>query len=308
MKIVFMGTPDFAVAGLEELINSKHDICAVITQPDRAKGRGKKYKKTPVKICALDNGIPVYQPENINTEDMYVFLENLNADLFVVIAYGQILKKRILDMPKYGAINVHASILPELRGAAPINWAIIEGAKFTGITTMQMDIGMDTGDMILKRKIEISETTTYGELHDVLMEESRSILLDTIDKIESNSIKLIKQDSEVATYARKIDKNLGLIDFNKSAREVSCLIRGLDPKPGAYIIKENIKYKIFEPTVVKMDLNNKPGEIIRMDKNGLLISCKEDAICIKIIQAPGKKKMSINAYLLGNETWRGTIQ
>jgi len=308
MKIVFMGTPDFAVAGLEELINSKHDICAVITQPDRAKGRGKKYQKTPVKICALDNGIPVYQPENINTEDMYVFLENLNADLFVVIAYGQILKKRILDMPKYGAINVHASILPELRGAAPINWAIIEGAKFTGITTMQMDIGMDTGDMLLKRKIEISETTTYGELHDVLMEESRSILLDTIDKIESNSIKLIKQDSEVATYARKIDKNLGLIDFNKSAREVSCLIRGLDPKPGAYIIKENIKYKIFEPTVVKMDLNNKPGEIIRMDKNGLLISCKEDAICIKIIQAPGKKKMSINAYLLGNETWRGTIQ
>jgi methionyl-tRNA formyltransferase len=308
MKIVFMGTPDFAVAGLEELINSKHDICAVITQPDRAKGRGKKYQKTPVKICALDNGIPVYQPENINTEDMYVFLENLNADLFVVIAYGQILKKRILDMPKYGAINVHASILPELRGAAPINWAIIEGAKFTGITTMQMDIGMDTGDMLLKRKIEISETTTYGELHDVLMEESRSILLDTIDKIESNSIKLIKQDSEMATYARKIDKNLGLIDFNKNAREVSCLIRGLDPKPGAYIIKENIKYKIFEPTVVKTDLNNKPGEIIRMDKNGLLISCKEDAICIKIIQAPGKKKMSINAYLLGNETWRGTIQ
>lgn len=308
MKIVFMGTPDFAVAGLEELINSKHDICAVITQPDRAKGRGKKYQKTPVKICALDNGIPVYQPENINTEDMYVFLENLNADLFVVIAYGQILKKRILDMPKYGAINVHASILPELRGAAPINWAIIEGAKFTGITTMQMDIGMDTGDMLLKRKIEISETTTYGELHDVLMEESRGILLDTIDKIESNSIKLIKQNSEMATYARKIDKNLGLIDFNKSAREVSCLIRGLDPKPGAYIIKENIKYKIFEPTVVKTDLNNKPGEIIRMDKNGLLISCKEDAICIKIIQAPGKKKMSINAYLLGNETWRGTIQ
>lgn len=229
MKVVYMGTPDFAVPTLERLIE-KHEVAAVLTQPDKPKGRGQKMQYTPVKEVAVKFNIPVYQPLNLKTDEECISkLKDINPDVIIVVAYGQILSKEILDIPRYGCINVHASLLPELRGAAPINWSIIRGNNKTGITTMKMDVGLDTGDMLLKKEVEIKESETAGELHDKLMEIGAELLIETLQKIETGEISPEAQIHELSSYAPMLDKELGHIDWSLDAGSIHNLIRGVTP-------------------------------------------------------------------------------
>ncbi|CDF57887.1 methionyl-tRNA formyltransferase [Thermobrachium celere] len=300
MKVVFMGTPDFAVPTLKKLIE-KHDVIAVFTQPDKPKGRGQKVQYSPVKEVALEYGIPVLQPNRIKKEVEYIEkLKELNPDVCVVVAYGQILPKEVLDIPKYGCINVHASLLPELRGAAPINWAIINGNKITGITTMQMDVGLDTGDMLLKKEVEILDTDTAGSLHDKLMVVGAELLIETLDKLEKGELTPQKQDDSLATYAPMMDKELGHIDWNKSAREVFNLIRGVTPWPSAYFYYDDKMIKVWRCELVEGFTNEVAGKIVEVNRDGVKVSCKEGIIILKEIQEQGGKRMDIATYLNGH--------
>ncbi|GFR35062.1 methionyl-tRNA formyltransferase [Thermobrachium celere] len=300
MKVVFMGTPDFAVPTLKKLIE-KHDVIAVFTQPDKPKGRGQKVQYSPVKEVALEYGIPVLQPNRIKKEVEYIEkLKELNPDVCVVVAYGQILPKEVLDIPKYGCINVHASLLPELRGAAPINWAIINGNKITGITTMQMDVGLDTGDMLLKREVEILDTDTAGSLHDKLMVVGAELLIETLDKLEKGELTPQKQDDSLATYAPMMDKELGHIDWNKSSREVFNLIRGVTPWPSAYFYYDDKMIKVWRCELVEGFTNEVAGKIVEVNRDGVKVSCKEGIIILKEIQEQGGKRMDIATYLNGH--------
>ncbi|ABR33328.1 MULTISPECIES: methionyl-tRNA formyltransferase [Clostridium] len=300
MNIVFMGTPDFAVPSLQRMIK-EYNVTAILTQPDKPKGRGKKMAYSAVKEEGLKHEIPIYQPIKLKDDrDLIEKLKELKPDFIIVVAFGQILTKEVLDIPKYGCINLHASLLPMYRGAAPLNWAIINGEKSSGNTTMLMDVGLDTGDMILKDEVEITNNMTTGELHDILMVRGADLLVKSIEGISKGDIVPEKQGNETF-YAKMLDKNIANIDWNKSAEEIHNLVRGLNPWPIAYTDYKNERMKIYETEVLKEKSNKEPGTIIDVSKNGVKVSCKEDVLLIKRVQFPNGKPLTIEQYINGHE-------
>lgn len=300
MKIVFMGTPDFAVPSLRKIIDTFGVEC-VFTQPDKPKGRGKKISYSPVKEVALEHNIKVLQPVKLkNDMEAIEYLKELKPDFIIVVAFGQILTKEVLDIPKYGCINLHASLLPMYRGAAPLNWAIIKGEKKSGNTTMLMDVGLDTGDMLLKDEVEIPEVMTAGNLHDVLMERGADLLIKTIEGLYNGDIIPEKQEGETF-YAKMLNKELALINWNNSAWDIHNLIRGLNPWPIAYTNYEDKSMKIYESEILKEDSKKEPGTIISVSKEGMKVATLDGTLLIKKIQFPNGKPLTIEQYINGNE-------
>lgn len=300
-----MGTPQFAIPCLETLINSRHEIIGVFTQPDRPSGRGRKINITPIKEKALEYNIPIFQPDTLKDAEVFEDIEKLNPDIIVVVAYGQILPEEILRIPKYGCVNVHASLLPKYRGAAPINWVIINGEKSTGITTIYMDAGLDTGNILLKEEVKICEDETAGELHDRLMNLGAGVLDETIDLIEAGEIQSIPQNHKEASYAPMLTKEHGKIDWNKPAGEIKNLIRGTIPWPTSYTIYDGRIMKIWKGSVVDIsvvDINKayKPGTILEVKKDCIFVATGKGILSIEELQFGGKKRMSVNQYLVGN--------
>lgn len=307
MRIVFMGTPDFAVPTLETLINSEHQVAGVVTQPDKPRGRGGKVQMTPVKEMAVKYNVPVHQPERVKEEESYAVLKQWNPDVIVVVAFGQILPKRILDLPKFGCINVHASLLPKLRGAAPIQWAVIDGENSSGVTTMYMDEGLDTGDMLLKEEIPLEERETGGSLHDKLMVMGGPLILRTLEGLQDGTISRTPQNHAEHTYARMLDKHLGRLDFAKPAIEIERLIRGLNPWPSAYTSLRGKTLKIWEAKVVPSSGQGVPGEIVEVSKTYVTVQTGEGALQILSLQLEGKKRMSTELFLRGVALETGTV-
>lgn len=300
MKIVFMGTPDFAVPSLEALIE-KYGVEAVFTQPDRPKGRGKKMAFSAVKGVAVKHDIKVLQPEKLKDDRGAIeYLKELNPDFIIVVAFGQILTKEVLDIPRFGCINLHASLLPMYRGAAPLNWVIINGEKKSGNTTMLMDVGLDTGDMLLKDEVEITENMTAGELHDILMVRGGNLLIETIEGIVNGSLKGIKQEGETC-YAKMLSKNTGKISWNNSALDIHNLIRGLNPWPIAHTTYKDENMKIYESEVLAENSSKEPGTILSVNKAGIKVSCKEGILLIKKVQFPNGKPLTIEQYINGKD-------
>ena len=306
MNIVFMGTPDFAVPSLKRLIE-EYNVTAVLTQPDKPKGRGKKMAYSAVKEEALKHEIPIYQPIKIK-EDINLIekLKELKPDFMVVVAFGQILTKEILDIPKFGCVNLHASLLPMYRGAAPLNWAIINGEKVSGNTTMLMDAGIDTGDMILKDEVEINNQMTSGELHDILKVRGADLLIKSIEGISNGNIVTEKQQDETF-YAKMLDKDLGNINWNKSSIEIHNLVRGLNPNVIAYTDYKGERMKIYETESLEENNSKDPGTIIDVSKSGIKVSCKDGVLIIKKVQFPNGKPLTIEQYLNGHEIEKNII-
>jgi len=306
MNIVFMGTPDFAVPSLKRLIE-EYNVTAVLTQPDKPKGRGKKMAYSAVKEEALKYGIPIYQPIKLKEDgDLIETLKELKPDFMIVVAFGQILTKEVLDIPKFGCINLHASLLPMYRGAAPLNWAIINGEKVSGNTTMLMDVGLDTGDMILKDEVEITNNMTTEELHDILMIRGADLLVKSIEAIVDGNIVLQKQSDETF-YAKMLDKDLANIDWNKSSEEIHNLVRGLNSWPIAYTSYKGERMKIYETEAVEDKTSKVPGTILDVSKNGVKVSCKESVLIIKKVQFPNGKPLTIEQYINGHEIEKNIV-
>ena len=299
MKLVFMGTPDFSVKALEALICSEHEVAAVVTQPDRAKGRNKKVVFSPVKEVAVKYGIKVYQPLRVREPEFVEILKDINPDAIVVAAFGQILSKEILEIPKYGCINIHASLLPKYRGAAPIQQAVIDGADETGVTTMLMDVGLDTGDMLDKVRVPVDKKETGGSLHDKLAERTPELILGTLKKIELGNIHREKQDDSKSTYAGMLKKEMGHIDFSKSAKEIERLIRGLNPWPSAYAFLNGKTLKIWDADVDDDEFDGSPGQIVKTEKSSFYVKTGKGTLVVKELQLEGKKRMSAEAFMLG---------
>jgi methionyl-tRNA formyltransferase len=308
MKICFMGTPEFAVPTLKRILDDGHDVLAVFTQPDKPKGRGMNLAQPPVKELALTYKIPVYQPKTLKDKEIIYQIKSLDLDLIVVVAYGKILPKEILELPRYGCINVHASLLPKYRGAAPIQWSIINGEKETGITTMMMDEGLDTGDMLLKSVVEIENTDTALTLHNKLSLCGADLLSKTIKLIENNDLIKIPQDHSEFTYAPTLNKSLCKIDFKMEALKINNLIRGLNPWPVAIAEYSGKKLKIYSAEIINetADFKFTEGELI--SDSALIIGCGKDTV-IKFleVQLEGKKKMQASEFLRGHKIKKGTI-
>lgn len=309
MRIVFMGTPDFAVGSLQALCESgKHEILAVVTQPDRPKGRGNNLLQTPVKEYALAQGLTVYQPQKVKTPEFVELLHELQPELIVVAAFGQFLSKEILELPKYGCINVHASLLPKYRGAAPIQYAIIKGEKESGVTIMQMDIGMDTGAMLDKVVVPIEENTTMGELHDALREQGAALLLEVIDKIAAGTAVAEPQDNEQATYATLLDRSMERIDWSKTAQEVHNLIRGFNPAPSTFTKLPNGKsLKIWGSKMTDKSSAAAAGTVIETGKHSFFVACGEGVLEITEVQPESKKRMPAQVFLNGRGVQEGDL-
>lgn len=313
MRIVFMGTPDFSVPALKALVEAGHQVIAVVTQPDKPKGRGKEVQMTPVKIQAMEYGIPVYQPAKVREASFVEFLKGLEADAYVVIAFGQILPKAVLELPKYGCINIHASLLPKYRGAAPIQWCVIDGERETGITTMMMDVGLDTGDMLEKAVIPIEEKETGGSLHDKLSMAGGDLILSTLKKLEEGTLVRTPQTDEGTCYAKMLTKSLGDIDWNQGAVSIERLIRGLNPWPSAYTMWNGKTIKIWAADViagreaaeflsesgVPAETGTAPGTVVCSDKRGLVVCTGGGLLSIRELQMEGKKRMDTPAFLRG---------
>lgn len=300
MKIVFMGTPDFAVPSLRKIAESEHEVLAVVTQPDRQKNRGKKVVFSPVKEASLEYRIEVLQPERIKSDIQVIErLKGLGADIFVVEAYGQILSKEILEIPKFGSINVHGSILPKLRGASPIQHSILTGDKVTGITIMQMAEGLDTGDMISKCQVEIGDMTS-SQLEPVLAEMGGDLLLDTLKSIEEGTAVFTPQDDNLSTYAPLIRKEDGLIDFSKSAESIYNQIRAYDPWPGTFAYLGEKVIKFWASEVAAMEKSFDAGKVVEVGKDYFLVACGTGLLKVTEVQAPGKRRMETRDFLLGN--------
>lgn len=306
LKTIFMGTPDFAVPCLE-VLQAKTEVLAVITQPDRPKGRGHNLQASPVKQKALEYNLPVLQPEKIKTEEFTAELERLQPDLIVVVAFGQILSQRILDIPPLGCVNVHASLLPRYRGAAPIHWSIINGEKETGVTTMLMDAGLDTGDMLLKDKVTITEEMTTEELHDQLMAMGGKLLAETIDGLANGTITPEKQDDSISNYAGMLNKETGHIDWSKSAVEIHNIIRGLNSWPVAWSMKDGKNYKFWRTKVENRNSDKAPGTVVELRKNSFCLATGEGLLEVLEIQPPSKKRMSAGDLLRGHGVAVGDI-
>ena len=305
MKVIFMGTPEFAVPSLEALLQH-HEVLAVVTQPDKPKGRGKKMAFSPVKERALQAGIEVLQPNKVRESEFIEKLKTYGAELIAVTAFGQILPEEILNMPKYGCINVHGSLLPKYRGAAPLQWSVINGEKQTGITTMYMAKGMDTGDMLLKESISITETDTYGSIHDKMKHLGAQLLLKTIEGLKNGTIQAVAQKEEEATYAPMLTKEMGHIDWSKNCQEIIHLIHGLDPAPTAYTVYKGEVIKIWQAETTQQ-MAGRTGEITAIVKKGFVVRAGDGSLLVTEVQAKGKKRMGADAYLRGNKMEIGTI-
>ena len=301
MKIIYMGTPDFSVAPLEAIIRAGHEVTAVVTQPDKQKGRGKEVQMTPVKECALSHGIPVLQPVKIKEPEAVAELKKYPRDIFVVAAFGQLLTEEILNMPKFGCINIHASLLPAYRGAAPIQRVIINGEEKTGVTIQQMAKGLDTGDMLLKKEVIIDLKETGGSLHDKLSAAGAELIVEALSKIEKGEVVPEKQDDALSCYAKKLDKAMGLINFDQNAVSIERLIRGLNPWPSAYTLYKGKTLKIWEADVVPLEKKEEPGTVVFVAKDFFDIATKEGALRVKSLQLEGKKKVAVKDFLLGYE-------
>ena len=307
MKIAFMGTPEFAVRVLEELLKTKHEVGLVITQPDKAKNRGKKIQYTPVKEKALEHKIKVLQPEKVRgNEGFLAQLREYAPDIIVVVAYGQILPKEVLELPRYGCINVHASLLPRLRGAAPIQRAIIEGDEETGVTIMQMSEGLDTGDMLASERIKIGDMN-YSRLHDALAEMGAKLMANTLELIEAGKISPEPQDDSKSSYAGMVFKQEGKIDFTRSPDTIERLIRGFDPWPGAFCEYEGTVMKLWKAESLCQNTGKTPGTITGVSPKGIEIACRNGTLLVSEIQVPGKKRVAVSEYLRGNRIKEGTI-
>lgn len=306
MRVIFMGTPDFAVATLEEIIKAGHEVVLVVSQPDKAVGRSKALKYTPVKACALAHGIEVYQPERVREESCVEYLRGYEPDIIIVEAFGQIIPKAILDMPRFGCVNVHASLLPKYRGAAPIQWAVINGDTVTGVTTQRMAEGIDTGDMIMKQEVIIREDETGGSLFDRLSKTGAKLCVKTMEAIEAGTAVYTPQDESMATHTKKIYKELGSIDWSKDAKSIECLIRGLDPWPSAYTRLDDRTLKIWKAQVIPANFGDAPGCIVKVEKNRILVQTGEGTLSLLEVQLEGKKRMSVEAFLNGYEVKEGT--
>lgn len=305
MKIIYMGTPDFAVNALESIIKAGHEVVAVFSQPDKAKGRSKALVATPVKQKALEYNIPVYQPEKARDEESVNLIREINPDAIVVAAYGQILPESILNIPKYGCINIHASLLPKYRGAAPIEWSILDGEEKTGVTTMYMAKGIDTGDIIEKAEIEIASDDTGASLRSKLAVLGAELILSTLTALENNTATRTKQDEALSSHVSMLTKEMGNIDFNMPAEKIERIIRGLNPWPCAYTKIDGKTVKLFKAIVV--DKTGKPGTIIEVNKKDFVIACGEKALSIKNLQPEGKKAMDTVAFLNGNKIEVGMV-
>lgn len=306
MKIVYMGTPDFAVGPLKALIEAGHEICAVVTQPDRQKGRGKEMAPSPVKGCALSYGIPVLTPVKIKEAEAIEELKKYPADIFVVAAFGQILSEEILNMPRYGCVNIHASLLPKYRGAAPIQWSIIDGEKETGVTIMQMDKGLDTGDILFQEKVPITTEETGASLFDKLAEAGSKLIVEALDKIEKGDVVPVRQDDDNSCYAKMLSKSTGRIDWNKSAVEIERLIRGLNSWPSAYTEYKGKQLKIWRAEVLP-HIDGEPGRIAKVTKDAVIVCTGKGALSLLEIQLEGKKRMSTKEFLLGRTFSEGEV-
>lgn len=306
MRIIFMGTPEFAVPCLD-ICHELGEVVMVVTQPDRPKGRGKKLAPSPVKERALELGLEVFQPERIKHEDPTKMLEELKPDLMVVVAYGQILSKRLLEIPTLGCVNVHASLLPKLRGASPINWSIVTGEQETGVTTMFMSEGLDEGDMIHKLSLPITDTTTAGQLHDQLMALGSEVLRTTLEAFKNSDVNRIPQEGQLSNYAPILKKEMGQIDWQKPAEEIGCLVRGFDPWPVAYTHYEEAVMKLFDPRVEDTNSIAAPGTILEVGKTGMLVKTGTQALRVGAIQMPNGKKMRVSDYILGHALEMGVI-
>lgn len=307
MKIVFMGTPDFSVGALESLIEAGHEVSAVVTQPDKKKGRGEKMQFPPVKEVALKHGLTVYQPQRVRDEEFINILREIAPDVIVVIAFGQILPKEILELAPYGCINVHASLLPKYRGAAPIQWAVIDGEEKTGVTTMQMDEGLDTGDILETVEIVLDKKETGGSLFDKLAGVGAKLIVQTLKNAENGKLNPVKQDNEKSNYAKMLKKELGNIDFSKSAVEIERLIRGLNPWPSAYTKFREKTLKIWDADVSEKDYEGNYGEIVDFDKTTFTVKTGKGSLIINELQLEGKKRMKTDAFLLGNKLEKGEV-
>lgn len=306
MKIVFMGTPEFAVPTLEALIE-KHDVAAVVTQPDKPKGRGKKMILSAVKEKAVENNIKVYQPTKVRDGKFVEILKEYEPDVIVVVAFGQILSEDILNIPKYGCINVHGSILPKYRGAAPIQWSIINGEEFGGVTTMYMAKGLDSGDMILKAEEKIKDDDTYGTLYDRLSYIGADLLIKTLDLIERGEIVRVPQNDDDATLAPMITRDMEHIDWDNTSENVANLIKGLNPQPVSYTMYNDEKLKIWFAEVEKTEYSGEIGEIVDVRKKDFVVKTKKGAVAVKEVQAQGGKKMTADAYMRGHTIEKGII-
>ena len=308
MKIIYMGTPDFAVAPLAALAENGYEVEAVITQPDKPKGRGKTMMPTPVKEEALKHGIPVLQPVKVRDPEFVEELKNLAPDIIIVAAFGQIIPKSILDMPRFGCINIHASLLPKYRGAAPIQQAVIDGEKESGVTTMQMDAGLDNGDMLLKTVVPLDEKETGGSLFDKLSKAGADLLLETLDALENGTVTPQKQGESPTAYAKMLTKDMGAIDWNRPAKELERLIRGLNPWPSAYTKLNGKTLKIWAADVCgQTGEKAQPGTVLKAEKDEFLIQTGEKILSVKELQLEGKKRMDTAAFLRGCHLEKGMI-
>ena len=307
MKIIFMGTPEFAVPTLEYLYKKNYNIPLVITQTDKRKGRGKKTHFNPVKQKALDLNIEVYQPEDVNSEESVTKIKEYKPDFIVVVAYGQILRGSILKIPKYDCLNIHASLLPHYRGAAPINWVIINGEKETGVTIMKMAEGLDSGDMIIKKAIQITDNDDSTTIHDRLSKLGSELIMEAIDLIVSKRVVYTPQKDEESSYAPKLSKELGKIDWSKSGRDIQRLVKGLKPWPMAYTNYKGQQVKIHEISSELKENNEEFGFIDKVSNDGIRVAVKDGYVIIKKLQFPGKKAMDIKTFLMGNQIEEGYI-
>lgn len=300
MRVVFMGTPDFSVGTLEALIEADHEIVGVVTQPDRMKGRGKAVQFPPVKEAALAHEIPVYQPEKVRNPEFIEVLKEISADIIVVVAFGQILPKEILEMYPYGCVNVHASLLPAYRGAAPYQWAVLNGEKVTGVTTMQMNEGLDTGDMIEKVEIPIATDETAGSLHDKLSAAGAKLCVSTLAALEAGTATFTPQKEEGSSYAKMLKKDMGNIDWTKSAQEIERFIRGLNPWPSAYTKLNGKTLKIWKAQVLSKDAEDTlPGGFVSYDKKSWVVQTGKGCLSLLEVQLEGKKRMGVEEFLRG---------
>jgi len=306
MNIVFMGTPEFSVPTLQRLHKSTHNIQLVVTQPDRPKGRGRELMPSPVKLFALEEGIPVFQPEKCSAPDVENILREYDTDVFVVVAFGQILNKNLLSIPRNFCINLHSSLLPKYRGAAPINWAIINGETETGVTTMKMDSGLDTGDILLIHKVSITPSDDAKSLHDTLALKGSNLMLDTLQKLESGTLKSICQKPGHSTYAPKLKKEDGLIDWNQSAFKIHNRVRGLLPWPGAYSFLGSRRFQICKTEIKPTRELNQPGIIVRLSDIGIEVGTADGVIIITELQPEGKKRMHVRNFLSGHKLVTGS--
>ncbi|MCH5262174.1 MAG: methionyl-tRNA formyltransferase [Lachnospiraceae bacterium] len=316
MNIVFMGTPDFAVAALEAIIEAGHRVTAVVTQPDKPKGRGKELQMTPVKACAVEHNIPVFQPVKIKAAEAVEILRTYDADIFVVAAFGQILSEEILTMPKFGCVNIHASLLPKYRGAAPIQWAIINGEKTTGVTIQQMNQGIDTGDILMKSEVAIDAKETGDSLHDKLALAGAKLIVEALSKIESGEVIPVKQNDEESSYVKMLQKSMGKIDWQQSAQSLDYLIRGLISWPGAFTVRNGKTLKIWEEeAVTSEELQKKEtasvitdkaaGTVVLVEKDAFYVQTSDGILKILSVQPEGKKRMAVKDYLLGYQIKAG---